>query len=234
MLGLRRLDFRRGLCDAAHIDSGLRHMADYKLHCFALSGNCYKVALFLELAGLEWDSIFVDYLGGETQTQQWRSELNELGEAPVLEHKGLKLTQSGVILDYLAKTTGQFAPRSEHEARDIWRWVLFDNHKFTSYYATLRFMVGIKKSQESAVTAFLRERAIGAYRIVDKHLADRSFLLGDRPTIADLSLAGYVFMPEATGIDLNQFAGIEAWKTRLRQLPGWRHPYEILPGPTSL
>lgn len=209
-------------------------MADYRLHCFALSGNSYKVALFLQLAGLDWDSVFVDYLDGETRTERWRREVNELGEAPVLEHHGLKLSQSGVILDYLAKTTGQFGPRSEEEARDIWRWVLFDNHKFTSYYATLRFLVGLKKSEETPVTAFLRERAVGAYQVVDKHLIDRDFMLGDRPTIADISLAGYVFMPEATGIDQFQFAGIEAWKARLKQLPGWRHPYDILPGPTSL
>lgn len=209
-------------------------MAEYKLHCFALSGNSYKVALFLQLAGVAWESVFVDFFGGETQTNKWRREVNELGEAPVLEHRGLKLSQSGVILDYLAKATGQFGPRSEEDAREIWRWILFDNHKFTSYYATLRFLVGVKKSEESPVTEFLRSRAVGAYTIVDKHLADRDFLLGERPTIADISLAGYVFMPEATGIDHCQFPRIEAWKDRLKQLKGWRHPYDILPGPTSL
>ncbi len=209
-------------------------MPDYRLHCFALSGNCYKIALFLQLAGADWESVFVDYLGGETQTDRYRSEVNELGEAPVLEHNGLKLSQSGVILDYLAKTTGQFGPRSDDEAREIWRWMLFDNHKFTSYYATLRFMVGVKKSEETPVTAFLRERAVGAYRIVDKHLADKDFILGSRLTIADVSLAGYVFMPEPTGIESSEFPAIEAWKARLQQLPSWRHPYDILPGPTSL
>ncbi|OEO31020.1 glutathione S-transferase [Devosia insulae DS-56] len=209
-------------------------MADYRLHSFALSGNSYKVALFLELAGADWEPIFVDYLGGETHTDRYRTEVNELGEAPVLEHAGLRLSQSGVILDYLAKTTGKFGPRSEQEAREIWRWVLFDNHKFTGYYATLRFMVGVKKVEEDAVTSFLRERALGAYRIVDKHLRGQDFIVGDRPTIADFSLAGYVFMPEPTGIDRSQFSGIEAWKARLMALPGWRHPYDILPGPTSL
>jgi len=209
-------------------------MAQYRLHCFALSGNCYKVALFLQLAGLDWESVFVDYLGGETKTERYRAEVNDQGEAPVLQHDGLRLSQSGVILDYLAKTTGMFGPNSEQEAREIWRWVLFDNHKFTSYYATLRFMVGLRKTPESAVTAFLRERAVSAYQIVDEHLSKRAFMLGDRLTIADLSLAGYVFMPEETGIERSKFRAIEAWKTRLTQFPGWKHPYDILPGPTSL
>lgn len=175
-------------------------MADFKLHCFALSGNSYKAALFLNVSGLDWSPIFVDYLGGETKKDDWRLRLNPQGEVPVLEHDGKMISQSGVILNYLARISGQFGWNSEIEERDIWRWILFDNHKFTSYYATLRFMVGLQHCEESAATTFLRDRATAAYRIVDDHLTDRKFLVGERLTIADFSLAGYVFMPEKTGI----------------------------------
>jgi glutathione S-transferase len=205
-------------------------MAEFKLHCFAASGNSYKVALFLALANADWEPVVVDYFGGETRTENWRDNLNEMGEIPVLEHKGLKISQSGVILDYLAEVTGQFGARNDDEKRDIWRWILFDNHKFTSYYATLRFMVGLQKTGETPVTQFLRDRAIGAYRIVDKHLADKKYLVGDRLTIADLSLAGYVYMPEETGIDMSEFPNIAAWKERISDLPGWRHPHDLMPG----
>ncbi len=61
----------------------------------------------------------------------------------VLVHRGEKMTQSGVMLDYLAAQTGQFGPRNDGERREILRWILFDNHKFTSYYATLRYLVGL-------------------------------------------------------------------------------------------
>jgi len=205
-------------------------MAEFKLHCFAASGNSYKVALFLALANADWEPVVVDYFGGETRSESWRDNLNEMGEIPVLEHKGLKISQSGVILDYLAGVTGQFGARNDDEKRDIWRWILFDNHKFTSYYATLRFMYGLQKTGDTPVTQFLRDRAIGAYRIVDKHLADNSFLVGGRLTIADLSLVGYVYMPEETGIDLAEFPHIEAWKQRISDLPGWRHPHNLMPG----
>ncbi|MGW8391632.1 glutathione S-transferase family protein [Pseudoduganella sp. HUAS MS19] len=205
-------------------------MAEFKLHCFAASGNSYKVALFLALANADWEPVVVDYFGGETRTESWRDKLNEMGEIPVLEHKGLTISQSGVILDYLAGATGQFGARNDDEKRDIWRWILFDNHKFTSYYATLRFMYGLQKTGDTPVTQFLRERALGAYRIVDKHLADTRFLVGERLTIADLSLAGYVYMPEETGIDMSEFANIAAWKERISDLPGWRHPHELMPG----
>lgn len=209
-------------------------MPDFKLHCFALSGNSYKVALFFALAGIKWESVLVDYFEGETRSEEWRRRMNEQGEAPVLEHAGAKISQSGVILDYLAELTGKFGPESADERREILRWILFDNHKFTSYYATLRFIYGLQKSGETPVTAFLRQRAVAAYSIVDEHLRSRPFMVGDRLTIADLSLSGYVFMPEETGIDHSAFPAIAEWKDRIRNMPGWLHPYELMPGPTSI
>ena len=92
--------------------------AEYTLYCFAQSGNCYKAALALELAGADWAPRFVDYFGGETRTPAYR-EINVMGEAPVLEHRGARLAQSGVILDYLAETLGQVRPdRRRRAARD--------------------------------------------------------------------------------------------------------------------
>ena len=208
-------------------------MSEYRLHCFKESGNAYKAALMLELCGCDWQPVWIDFFNGQTRGDPFRAEVNEMGEAPVLEleHKGLRLTQSGVILDYLAETTGKFGPRSAEERREILRWTLFDNHKFTSYYATLRFLFGLQKTGETPVTEFLRTRARGAYGIVDKHLAGRKFLLGDQPTIADLSLAGYAFYTEPTGIDrAREFPNVEAWAARIAALPGWKHPYDLMPG----
>lgn len=204
-------------------------MSEFKLHCFADSGNAYKVALMLELADQDWEAVFVDFFNGQTRQQDWREEVNEQGEVPVLEHAGRKLTQSALILEYLAGHSGRFGARNEEERREIWRWMLFDNHKFTSYYATLRFLYCLKQSGETPITKFLRERATAAYGIVDAHLAHRPFMLGERLTIADLSLAGYVFMPGDTGIVLDSFRHIEAWKGRIREMPGWKPPYELMP-----
>jgi glutathione S-transferase len=206
-------------------------MSEYRLHCFKESGNAYKAALMLELCGCDWQPVWIDFFNGQTRGDPFRSDVNEMGEAPVLEHKGRSLTQSGVILDYLAEVTGKFGPRNDEERREILRWTLFDNHKFTSYYATLRFLFGLQKTGETPVTEFLRTRARGAYGIVDKHLAGRKYLLGDQPTIADLSLAGYAFYTEATGIDRAQeFPNVEAWAARISGLSGWKHPYDLMPG----
>ena len=205
-------------------------MSEFKLHCFAESGNAYKAALMLELTEQDWDPVFVDFFKGQTREKEWREQVNEQGEVPVLEHAGQTLTQSALILEYLAEHTGQFGARDAAEKREIWRWMLFDNHKFTAYYAALRFIYCLKESGETDVTRFLRERATAAYRIVDAHLANTPFMVGGRLTIADLSLAGYVFMPEDTGIALEEFANIEAWKRRIKALKGWQHPYDLMPG----
>jgi len=120
-------------------------MAEYRLHCFGESGNSYKPALMLALSGCDWEARWVDYFNGETRRDEYRSTVNELGEAPVLEHAGKRLTQSGAILTYLAERTGRFGGRNADERLEVLRWVLFDNHKFTSYFATLRFLVGCRR-----------------------------------------------------------------------------------------
>src|SRR3954471_23912932 len=99
-------------------------MAEYTLHCFAQSGNAYKPALALALAGADWASRWVDYFNGETRTPAYRA-INVTGEVPVLEHRGAYLAQSGVILDYLAETLGQFGPANALERREILRWLLW-------------------------------------------------------------------------------------------------------------
>ena len=82
-------------------------MARYRLHGFPQSGNTYKIALYLTCAGLDWELVAVDFFGGETRTPEWRARVNDMGEAPVLEIDGLKLTQSGAILTYLADKSGR-------------------------------------------------------------------------------------------------------------------------------
>ena len=208
-------------------------MASYKLHSFCQSGNCYKVALYLQCAGLDWEPVFVDYMKGATRDPKWRETVNEMGEAPVLETGGRKLTQSGAILLHLAEMTDRFAPQNDDERHETLRWILFDNHKFTSYFATYRFLKALApQAPDPAVMAFLKGRFDAAAGIVDKHLGQSKFMVGDKPTIADFSLAGYVFFPpEEHGYDwAKTHPGIHAWTERIRALPNWKGPYELLPG----
>jgi glutathione S-transferase len=203
--------------------------AEYTLHCFAQSGNCYKAALMLELAEADWTPRFVDYFGGETRSVDYR-RLYVMGEAPMLEHRGTRLTQSGVILDYLAGTLARFGPNDEAERREILRWLLWDNHKLTSYTATLRFLRTFGKDPDPAVLGFLRTRAEAAWSVLEAHLVGRRYVVGDRLTIADLSLCGYLFWPEEIGGDWNALPNVRDWLARIQAEPRWVHPYRLMPG----
>jgi glutathione S-transferase len=204
-------------------------MPEFRLYCFAQSGNAFKVALMLQLCGARWDPRFVDFFAGETRTPEYRA-INEMGEVPVLEHGNLRLSQSGVILDYLASHFGRFGSRNESEKREILRWLLWDNHKLTSYVATLRYMVTLAKTGDPAVHEFLRGRIKGSLAVLEGHLAKSSFALGDSPTIADFSMCGYLYWPEEFGVSWSDYPRIAAWLERIRALPGWVHPYELMPG----
>jgi glutathione S-transferase len=204
-------------------------VAEYLLYGFAQSGNSYKPALFLELAGADWAARFVDYFNGETKSAAYRA-INVMGEVPVLEHAGQRYSQSGVILDYLSERFGRFGARSAAERREILRWLLWDNHKLTSYTATYRFLRMFAPATDAAVLAEFRKRAEAAWRILDAHLAGREFVVGDGPTIADLSLCGYLFWEDELNVDWQQYPSVQAWLERLKRLARWKHPYELLPG----
>ncbi len=208
-------------------------MSEYKLYCFAQSGNSYRAALMLNLIGADWKPVYVDFFkGGETRTPRYREEVNEMGEAPVLEHGKKKLSQSGVILTYLAEKSGKFLPHGGDEQLECLRWMIFDNQKICGFLGPYRFLKNWAKGVDPAVPAFFKGRLDGNLAIVNKRLSDRQFLLGDRPTIADISMCGYMFYPpEEFGFDIaKEHPAIGVWLERIKSLPGWVHPYELMPG----
>jgi glutathione S-transferase len=200
---------------------------EFRLYCFAQSGNAYKVALTLNLCGASWTPRFVDFFGGETRTAEYRASINEMGEVPVLEHQGRRLSQSGVILRHLSNHFGKFQGK---DGEEVLRWILWDNHKFTSYIATLRYFVNFQKTGETPVTEFLRGRVKGSLGILNLHLEKSPFAVGDEPSIADFSLCGYLYWPDEFGVSWSHYPRIGAWLERIRKLPGWVHPYELMPG----
>src|SRR4029453_9807808 len=175
-----------------------RTMPEYQLCCFAQSGNAYRAALMLNLIGADWKPVYVDFFkGGETRTPKYRAEVNEMGEVPVLAHGKKKLTQSGVILTYLSDHTGKFKPEGEDERLEALRWIIFDNQKVNGFLGPYRFLRNFAQPPgDPAVLAFLKGRIDNNLAIVDKRLASRPFVLGARPTIADLSLVSYLYYPE--------------------------------------
>ena len=209
-------------------------MDDYQLYCFAQSGNAYRAALMLNLIGADWESVWIDFFGEGVQRKPgYRASVNEMGEVPVLVHGKKKLTQSGVILTYLSDLTGKFIPQGEDERLEALRWIIFDNQKVNGFLGPFRFLKNFAEpAGDPAVMAFLKARIDGNLAIVDKRLAERPFVLGERPTIADISLCAYLYYPaEEFGFDIaGTHKHIAAWLDRIKALPGWKHPYELMPG----
>jgi len=208
----------------------------YKLHAFAQSGNTYKVALLLQALRQPWTPIhlpFEEFAKGIQRSDAWRQEMNPMGEIPVLEAGDKKLTQSAVIMLFLADKHGAYGGQSEDERLEVLRWMFFDNHKFTSYFATLRFLKSFSPTApDPGVMKFLAGRVDNAFGIVEKHLSNRDYVVGSQPTIADLSLCGYLYFPtEESGYDVGKnYPAMARWLERLKALPGWKPPYEMLPG----
>lgn len=210
-------------------------MPKYQLYCFAQSGNAYRAALMLNLIGADWKPVWVDFFKALVQrTPEFRGDINEMGEVPVLEIDGnKKLTQSAVILTYLTRHTGKYQPQGEDEELEALRWIVFDNQKTNGFLGPYRFLKNwAKPAPDQSVFNFLKGRIDGNLAIVNKRLEKAPFLLGDRPTIADISMCAYLFFPpEEYGFDVRKdHPAISAWLDRIKALPGWAHPYDLMPG----
>ena len=206
-------------------------MAEFVLHCMAQSGHSYKVALMLELCGADWEASWVDFFNGETRSDEFRSSLNEMGEVPVLVHGNETLTQSAVIMDYLVAKFGKFGlgHRRKNAAKSC-AGPFSTIRKSPGMIGPLRFMRTLITTGETDVVKFLDGRAKSALAILDKHLAKNDFAIGSKLTTADFSLCSYLFYEGELGIDLNEYQNVTAWLGRVKSLPGWKHPYDLMPG----
>lgn len=204
------------------------------LYCFGESGNAYKAALSMQLAGYAWTPRYVDFFNGETRTPEFRA-INEMGEVPVLVEGDVTLSQSGAIQFHVAEATGKLTGANARERAEVLRWVLWDNHKLSSQAGTARFLMNFlpEDKRPQPVIAFVQGRLKGAYDTLNTHLEGRGWMVGDGPTLADCACAGYLYYPEPFGFDRKDWPHVDAWLTRLSQEPGWKHPYDLMPGNPS-
>ena len=207
-------------------------MTAYRLHYFPESGNSYKLALMLTLCGQSFEPVWTDFGGGITRTAEWRASVNPMGEIPVLEEDGVRLTQTAPILLRLAERYGQHGGNDEAERFEILRWLFWDNQKLSGFMATYRYMRAFTPKPDERVQLFLSRRIDDFLSILASEVEQRPFIIGDRPTVADLSMCGYLSFPvEESGYDLaTRFPPVHGWLARIAALPGWRAPYDLLPG----
>ena len=205
-----------------------------KLYCFGESGNAYKAALTLELLGLPWEAVYVDFFGGEARSDAFKSNVNAMGEVPALidtDHD-YTITQSGAIQDYIVHLSQKLTGDSPETRREVLRWVLWDNHKLSSVVGPTRFLMNFlsEDKRPKEVITFNQSRLKAAYAVLNDHLADKDWIVGPSITVADISCCGYLFYPEPFGFIRADWPHIDAWLTRIEKTPGWKHPYDLMPG----
>ncbi len=203
-----------------------------KLYCFGESGNAYKAALALELSGLDWEPVKVDFFGGETRSEAYRQDVNEMGEAPVLVDGDFKTSQSGAIQAYVTEKSGKFGGKDHAENYEIFRWVLWDNHKLSSQAGMTRFLMNFlpEDKRPAEVIGFMQGRLKTAFETLNTRLEGRDWIVGDQISNADISCCGYLFYAEPFGFDRADWPNIDRWLGKIEATPGWKHPYDLMPG----
>jgi glutathione S-transferase len=207
-------------------------MAHYRLHYFPESGNSYKLALMLTLCGQSFELVWTDFGGGITFTPEWRRDVNPMGEIPVLEVDGRRLTQTAPILLHLADTHAAYNGASSEQRFEVLRWLFWDNQKLSGFMASYRYMRAFTPSPDPQVLKYLKRRIDDFLSVIEARFSKQAFLIGETVTIADLSMVAYLsFPPIESGYDFSvSHPAVNGWLNRVAGLPGWQSPYDLLPG----
>ena len=190
------------------------------------SSSSYKPMLYLALARLPFSFRTVNLKIGVQKEAEYLA-VNRYGVVPSLKHKGLTILQSNVILDYLARETGHFEGKTEQACWQAREWLSWEADHITAV-ARVRHSARFRKMHDEVIAEF-RPRAEAALSFVDKTVTDQPFLVGDYPTIADIGCWGrMVFMAEG-GFEITNWPHLEAWAARIKAMPGFALPYDLIP-----
>jgi glutathione S-transferase len=190
------------------------------------SSSSYKAMLYLSLARVPFSFRTVNLKIGK-QNEPEHLARNRYGKVPVLTHRGLTIVQSNVILSYLASTTGHFEGKTEQDRWTAREWLDWESDAISNV-AKVRHYSRFRQV-DPAVMAYFRPPAEASLTFVDKSLSGRDWLVGDSPTIADIGCWGrMVFMAEG-GMNIETWPNLLAWSNRLRAMPGFALPYDLIP-----
>lgn len=200
---------------------------EYTLYGSFLSAPTYRVGLMLALTGTQFAYRHIDLSKGAHKTPEFLA-LNRYGQVPVLQVGDLALCQSNAILEYLAEQTGQFGGRDVAERQRIREWLYWEHDRLSPGVARTRFFTRFMKP-DPAVADYMRKLGDLGLDTLDGFLAESPFLLGDRPTIADISAYAAIVHAAEGNFDLSPRGRISGWAARMAALPGFRLPYDLLP-----
>jgi glutathione S-transferase len=190
------------------------------LYDSGISGNCYKVRLLFSLLGIEYERQEVSVIDRSNRAELL-GDLNPGLRVPTLVlDDGRPLAESDAIILYFAEGT-EYLPSDRYERAQVLQWMFFEQYSHEPNIAVLRFWkhAGIEPNPREALAKF--NGGLAALEAMERHLADREFLVGDGVTVADLALYAYTHVADEGGFEMDRFAAIGAWLERIRALPGY-------------
>jgi glutathione S-transferase len=193
-----------------------------KLHEYAASGNCYKIRLLLNQLGTAYQRVPTDIHRGESRTPEFLA-INPVGKIPVLEIiPGQYLPESNAIIYYLADGTN-FFPQDRWERAQVMQWLFFEQFSHEPNIATVRYWISIAKIADQHKEAIAEKQALGyaALQVIEQHLTKHDYFVGNRYSIADISLYAYTHVAEEGDFDLSKFPAILAWFDRIVSQPNY-------------
>jgi glutathione S-transferase len=185
-----------------------------------VSGNCYKVRLLLAHLGTEYERREVDVVD-RSNRGELLGDLNPALRVPTLVlDDGRPLAESNAILCYLADTT-PYLPEDRYERAQVLQWLFFEQYSHEPNIAVVRFWVAYSSAPPPEADMESRRRAgYAALDAMERHLAARDFLVGERYTVADIALYAYTHVAEEGGFDLSRYPNIAEWLARVARQPG--------------
>jgi glutathione S-transferase len=202
---------------------GLR-LYDYRASC-----NCLKVRILLGQLGLEYERVNVDIFDGDTLTDDFRA-INPARSTPVLETAdGRHLQESNAILWYLAEGT-EYLPDDAYDRAQVLRWLIVEQTDVVPAIGGLRFRLATGRLQADDRDA-LRRRMLGEeiLGLLNEHLGERSFSVGESYSIADLALYGYIHVASDASFELERYPAVAGWLRRIEERPGFVNDLEPYP-----
>jgi len=200
----------------------------FTLHGIWLSGPTYKVALMLSLCRQPFDYVHVDLRAGEHKHPSYLAK-NRYGQVPCLTDGAAHYCQSASILQYLAETFDMFNGHSANERAHIREWMFWEFDRLApAIYRSRAYRAGFRQADDS-VKAMYADEGKTALTVLENALGKAEWLVGGRPTIADIDVYGVVHYAGDGGFDLSAYPNIAAWKTRMEALPGFGAPGQIMP-----
>ena len=205
-------------------------MGSLRLYDYEASANCYKVRLLLAQLGMAYERVPIDIFDGQTLTDEY-ARINPARSTPVLDVDGAYLPESGAILAYLAEGT-PFLPGDRLDRAHVLRWLIFEQTDVMSTIGGLRFrLLTGRWTSEDEQARLRRDAALAALSLMDRHLTQHDFVVGEHYSIADIAVYGYTHVAAEAGLDLGSFPAVETWLERVASQPG--HVNDLEPYPPN-